>query len=184
MGSCRNRSREVICFAYGSNMLTARIRKRVGSVRTIAIGFLTDHRLVWTKPSDDGSGKCGVVPSDDPADIVWGVLQELDELDLPNLDRFEGGYVRRPVIVRGGGGDVHAATYIPDRLDPGLRPYGWYKRLVIAGAEEAGLPAEYIAQLESIPSVEDPDESRRSAELRALATGGDAVPECGFDLSG
>jgi len=164
-------------------MLTARIRKRVGSVRAIAIGFLADHRLVWTKPSDDGSGKCGVVPSDDPADTVWGVLHELDELDLPKLDRFEGGYVRRQVVVRGDGGDVHAAAYFPGRLDPERRPYSWYKRLVIAGADEAGLPAEYIAQLESIPSVEDPDESRRSAELRALAPGGDDVPERDSDLS-
>ena len=35
-------------------------------------------------------------------------------------------------------------------------PYAWYKRLVIEGAREHGLPADYVAMLEAWPERPDP----------------------------
>lgn len=46
-----------------------------------------------------------------------------------------------------------------------LKPYTWYVEHVVAGAEEAGLPAEYINNLKGVESVIDPDPEREKKEL-------------------
>jgi gamma-glutamylcyclotransferase len=163
-------------FAYGSNMLAARLRRRGVSAQAVGPALLRGHRLVWTKRSADGSGKCGVLPTADPADVVWGALFEIDDRKLSILDQAEGagrGYLRETVVVRAGGQRVEAAAYIAIDVVEGLRPYEWYKQLVVVGAKKAGLPTAYIDWLSAVLSKQDPDEARRNAEVRPLALGGD-----------
>jgi hypothetical protein len=49
----------VLYFAYGSNMLTRRLRDpaRAPSARVLATGYVTGRRLVFDKAGQDGSGK-------------------------------------------------------------------------------------------------------------------------------
>jgi gamma-glutamylcyclotransferase len=49
-----------------------------------------------------------------------------------------------------------------------VTPYDWYKALVIAGAREHGLPADYIAALAAAPAKPDPDKIRAARNLAAL----------------
>jgi hypothetical protein len=44
------------------------------------------------------------------------------------------------------GQDVQVQTYIADHdaIDDRLKPYSWYKDFVMKGAQEHGLPLEYI----------------------------------------
>jgi hypothetical protein len=49
-----------------------------------------------------------------------------------------------------------------------VRPYIWYKRFLVEGAQEHLLPPEYIAELERIDAIQDSDE-QRDRERRALA---------------
>ncbi|RQP69713.1 gamma-glutamylcyclotransferase [Burkholderia ubonensis] len=55
---------------------------------------------------------------------------------------------------------VPSPTYIATNKQPGLRPYHWYKQHVLAGAQEAHLPASYIAAIERVESIEDTDSAR------------------------
>ncbi len=95
-------------FAYGSNMLTARLRERVPSATAIGIGQLLGHALRWDKRSwQDGSGKCDAEATSRNDDVVWGVLFELDPEDKPALDKAEGvgaGYLEKMVSERVDGG--------------------------------------------------------------------------------
>ncbi len=52
--------------------------------------------------------------------------------------------------------------------DSALRPYSWYKRFLVEGAREHGLPIAYIEALESVEATQDRDE-QRDREKRALA---------------
>lgn len=61
----------VVTFAYGSNMLVARLTERVPSARPIGIGQLKGHVLRWHKRSKDGSGKCDIEITESDADSVW-----------------------------------------------------------------------------------------------------------------
>jgi hypothetical protein len=51
-------------------------------------------------------------------------------------------------------------TYIADAsfIDDSLQPYSWYKDFVLAGAEEHGLPAEYVeSRIVAVHAIGDPD---------------------------
>jgi len=153
-----------VYFAYGSNMVTARLRERAPSATAIGVGRLTGHVLRWDKRSaNDGSGKCDAEATGREEDVVWGVLFELDAKDKPALDQAEGlgaGYAEKSVKILTDAGAVTAVTYCATEKDPALRPYHWYKTLVIAGAREHGLPIHYRSQLELAVTVSDRDHAR------------------------
>jgi hypothetical protein len=63
---------------------------------------------------------------------------------------------------------LRAVTYIATDLDRALQPYDWYRALVIAGALQHTLPAEWMAMLEQVASIRDPDAKRKN-RLDAIA---------------
>ena len=78
-------------FAYGSNLLLARLGERAPSARRIGRGRLSAHQLCWHKRGTlDGSGKCNAFMTGDTADVVWGALFELADTERARLDAAEG----------------------------------------------------------------------------------------------
>jgi gamma-glutamylcyclotransferase len=153
----------ILNFAYGSNMLTRRIRERVQSARAIDAGLLRGHVLRWHKVGKDGSGKCDVFESTLPEEQVHGVVYEIAAAEKPQLDMAEGvgyGYAEKQVEVATSIGTVTAWVYYATNVDPSLLPFTWYKVLVVAGAMEHALPADYVSRLESAPAKVDPDHAR------------------------
>ncbi len=160
-------------FAYGSNMLTARLRQRVRSATPIRIGRLFGHALKWHKKSSDGSGKCNAESTGRNEDVVWGVLFEIELSEKPALDRAEGlgnGYIERQVEITTDRGNVTATAYIATTKDSSLRPYHWYKAFVVAGAKEHELPQDYLRALKNSLSIPDPDHGRAAENERLLPT--------------
>ncbi|MCV0416424.1 MAG: gamma-glutamylcyclotransferase [Brevundimonas sp.] len=158
-----------VSFAYGSNMATARLRARCPSARAIGIAELPGHELYWHKRSSDGSGKCDIVACG--AGSVFGVLYEIANDEKRDLDRAEGlgfGYEEIEIEVLCGGDPVKAKAYRATDTDTALRPYTWYRGLVLAGAKEHGLPAPYIAVLESVLADQDPDRARHDKRMALI----------------
>lgn len=151
-------------FGYGSNMLMARIRHRVPSATPVTNATLPDYGLRFHKRSRDGSGKCNIISSDD--ETVYGVVFEVNPDELDALDEAEQQgrrYWRQSVTVEGKETHIDAFAYVADPffVDETLLPYDWYHALVVAGAREHGLPADYIAMIEAVRSYPDPNEQRR-----------------------
>lgn len=162
----------ILYFAYGSNMSPRRLRQRVGGVEVLGRASLQGYRLRFHKRSiRDGSAKCDVVAC--PGEWVHGVLYRLPEEALAVLDAFEGnhrGYERAALGVRRESGEsVEAQVYLATLIDDRLHPYDWYKRHVLAGAREAGLPAGYVARIEAVEAIPDPDPGRAARELAIYA---------------
>ena len=67
-----NPSEGVVVFAYGSNMLTARMRERAPSSKVLSVGQLVGFELCWNKRSKDGSGKCSITETGHPNHVVLG----------------------------------------------------------------------------------------------------------------
>jgi gamma-glutamylcyclotransferase len=152
-------------FAYGSNMLKARILERAPSALVRAIGYIEGYKIRYNKTSKDGSGKCNLVKTDDSNDKVYGVVYDFLDADKPNLDKQEGlgkGYNLEEMRVLTDNGETGAYTYVADEgsVDDSLQPYSWYKDLVVEGAKQHRLPDEYILQLESTEAGSDPDAER------------------------
>lgn len=166
----------VIVFAYGSNMFTVRIRERVPSAEPWGIGQLTGHTLRWHKRSTkDGSGKCDAEFTERETDIVWGVLFTCSASEKSALNQAEGlgkGYDEKEVEIITETGALTAFTYFATAKDPSLQPYHWYKGWVVRGALEHGLPQDYIARLESVSSIPDPDRERANKNEQLLIGAG------------
>lgn len=150
---------KVLYFAYGSNMKTDQLCKRIPSAEPIGRGRILNKRLVCNKRSKNGSGKANL--EDSLGDVVWGVLYEMDSSDLNRLDKAEGGYLRTRMYVQTDEDKLVAAeVYFSTELTLEAIPFDWYKKLLISGAREHQLPEDYIEFLKKLPSKRDPDRAK------------------------
>jgi hypothetical protein len=149
-------------------MESATFRGRRGITCTRAIGARAPGwRLVIDKPPlvPIGEAFANLVP--DPAAVALGVLYEISNDDLAHVDLTEGVLIGNYTRI-----EIHVAPLTaPDVLAPAftlvsehratdLLPSTRYMACLIAGAEEHGLPADYVAFLRSIPSRPESDLAR------------------------
>jgi hypothetical protein len=135
-----------------------------------AVARLQGYALRFHKRGRDGSGKCDAWRIESGADELWGVVWEVGEPDLERLDVVEGsGYRRVELSVRSGEDALEVQTYVArdSWIDPALRPFEWYRDLVLAGALENGLPGWWRAQIEAVATERDAD-GERSRRFRGL----------------
>ena len=154
-------------FAYGSNMLTERLRARVCSAKNPRPLALPRHRLRFHKKSTDCSGKCNIVETACDCDVVHGVLFEVEDTQICRLDDAEGvgyGYRRDEITVSLCGTETNVFVYVAEKdwIDDALIPYHWYYDLVLSGAEQHALPRDYVAGLRAIPFTQDPKPDRKA----------------------
>jgi len=152
----------MLYFAYGSNMHAGQMKERCPSAKFVCRAKLPSHRLAFTRMSV--SRGCGVADIlRDETNDVWGVVYELWESELENLDKDEDfrpgrpddqndytrencyvwheGDAKRPLIVA-----IYRGHPQPNPPLPNCD----YKNLIVAGARYWQLPADYIQELESI----------------------------------
>jgi len=156
-------------FAYGSNMASARLTRRIPSAERIDVARLHGYRLSFQVASTkDGSGKCDACPGAQ-GDLLPGVLYKIDPATKPVLDGYEGvGLEYRDTwleVERDNGDKVEALIYLGTNIDPEVRPYPWYVEHVLRGAQENDLPANYLAMIRATPTMDDPDPERAAHEL-------------------
>lgn len=142
------RERSDLYFAYGSNLWSARLQGRVASARAHGPARLAGYALRLDKRGADGTGKANLHAA--PGATVWGVVYALDADDWPRLDACEPDYARVRVTVELADESVAVQTYRSDRLLSDPRAQRRYRQLMIDGAREHGLPAEWIAALEAL----------------------------------
>ncbi|MEZ0018208.1 gamma-glutamylcyclotransferase family protein [Sinorhizobium fredii] len=166
-------------FAYGSNMLPARLKARCASARVIGPATAKGFRLDFSKRSTDGSGKATLIVHEGAAP---GVLFEIAKSDLAPLDRAEGagkGYDRVDgfrVVNAVTREPITATTYLASAPEADLKPFDWYLALVIAGAHHHALGDQHLAELRLIEWLND-DDFRRKSRIEALQ----ALTAHGFD---
>jgi hypothetical protein len=163
-------------FAYGSNMLTERLRERCPDARPVGAAIARGHVLSFSKRSKDGSGKATLLTLADGArQEAHGVLFKIPSAQRRKLDKAEDhnkGYRRNDefVVVMTSGRKIAASTYLalPEARDEALLPYDWYRALIVAGALEHELPEPYVAALRNADVIADPDVKRREKNLLLL----------------
>ena len=168
-----DRRRPVFYFAYGSNLCVHRLEHRAPGVVTLGAASLEGFRLRWHKRGADGSGKCSILRSFARSATVHGALFLIPRASMLRLDQVEGvgvGYEKVTVRVRAASGTVGARTYIASatHVDDSLRPYAWYRDLVVSGARALSLPARYVEELRRIETWKDEDRTRARRNLASL----------------
>lgn len=159
----------MLYFAYGSNMSTPRLRRRVASATPLGVARVEGWELVFGKRSVDGSAKCTLLPN--AGEVVHGVLFEIDGRDKQALDEAEGpGYDQCRIMAASNGALLESFSYVVKHgwFERALRPYTWYLDLVLAGAREHGLPEEFVGGFLAVEGVPDPDPTRDARNREIL----------------
>ena len=175
MEACGDAGAKIAVFAYGSNLCLERIRARVSSARVTFVARLEAHTLRFHKRGRDGSAKADAYSTGRNSDVVWGVVYEVSRDDKAVLDRIEGvgaGYLDDEVrVITADDSRVSVRIYRAqaEHLDPDLKPFTWYRDLVVRGAVQHGLPEQYREGIEQVPAIKDPDCARDAREREVLA---------------
>jgi len=95
-------------------------------------------------------------------ETLYVAVYEIDSAEKPSLDKAEGlghGYLEKEIYVPDSG---VCFLYVAQdsHIDLSLRPYEWYKELVLVGCTHNGFPTEYIDKIRQVPHDEDHDVSR------------------------
>jgi gamma-glutamylcyclotransferase len=166
----------IFYFAYGSNMQRATFAGRRGICPvSAAAARVTGWELVLDKPPlvPMRQSFANVVPA--PGAVVYGVLYELTAEDYAHVELTEavplGNYrsVEVEACALAAPGTIRLArTLTSDRRAADLAPSTRYLGLMIEGAREHALPAEWIERLRAIRAVE---ESAEDVDLRRRLDG-------------
>lgn len=138
-------------FAYGSNLLTERIRLNNPTAVKRAVAKLQGYKLDFEVIGQRWHGAVAtIIPA--PDRCVWGVVWELHNSDLENLNRQERGYDPIEVNVFGEDGSSYKCCTYQLAKTPGSddKPSIVYKNVIVNGAIENGLPKIYIDELRKI----------------------------------
>jgi gamma-glutamylcyclotransferase len=154
--------------AYGSNLWPARLRERIGPLAVRGAIRVPDRTLAFSKRGADGSGKCTLASA--PGATAWGVVYTVPAAARAVLDRIEGvghGYTIEWLALRGHG---RCFVYLaePDACDPALRPFDWYRALVLAGAQAHGLPPAYVSRIRTTITLRDAERERAARHFALL----------------
>ena len=122
-------------FAYGSNMLSRRLRARTPSAVSLGAGRLRGHELRWHKRSADGSGKCDAWVQEGTQAWLHGALYQIAQADKPSLDAAEAlgvGDGQKQAVVETAAGPRTALLYVALQIPDACAPR-WRERSSSAG---------------------------------------------------
>lgn len=142
--------------AYGSNLHPMRLADRVPSAELIGMVKIHDHQLVFHKRGRDGSAKCSYIQQEGA--VMYGAVYAIGHEEKAILDRIEdlgGGYAERQMTVRCHGKVFDCFTYQaqPAFIDDSLKPFHWYKQLVLLGARHLGFSENHVLFIESLSLI-------------------------------
>lgn len=141
----------MLYFAYGANMDEETLAERGVQYSRVCTGKVRHVRLAFCKPGDDGTGKADL--QDQKGSVVEGVVYEVPEVSLANLDVYEGvergHYRRQAVVVQTSRGELECVAYRAAKFRTGLKPSPSYLRAITRGAEAHRLSVDYVTFLKS-----------------------------------
>jgi hypothetical protein len=139
--------------AYGSNMHPEQMRERCPHSPSAGTGWLMGWRLTFGGEEHGWDGALAMVVPD-PDSSVFVALWDVSPRDLEVLEYWEsantGLYNRIKLRINTLEGEQVASVYILDGYEGGL-PSARYLGLIAEGAEAAGAPDDYVAELRARP---------------------------------
>ena len=145
---------EIWYFAYGSNLSQQQMLRRTGSIPPSKVARLDHYQFAFRRVLQGSDVYATIIPQENSA--VYGVVYRCSPLAISRLDQFEGVsencYQRKSVQVTGLDGEIFTSeVYIgQDFSEESAYPSSSYWASIRTGANEHGLPLEYIKVLSQI----------------------------------
>lgn len=142
--------------AYGSNLHPAWMAERAPHSPLVGPGWLQGWRLTFAGEDVSLQGSLATVV-EDPASQVYVMVYALTDLDERALDAFEAAdfglyrkiHLRVSLLDR----DITAWLYVLDGFEGG-RPSRTYMDDMVAAAEAAGAPRDYVEWLRNFETAD------------------------------
>ena len=136
-----------------TNLSPTQMRSRCKSARLVTTGRVSGYRIGFTRYSTGwGGGVADLI--EESEGVVWGTVYELSGEDLKRLDDYEGvpwAYRRFRIEVMSSGPSGEqifpAWAYVVVNKGAELEPSEPYRRTIVDGARDVGLPPRYIASI-------------------------------------
>lgn len=143
----------MIYFAYGSNMDLNRMKTRCPDSLFIGKACLNGYKIMFDKYSPRwGCGVADIVGNS--SSEVWGLIYEVTESDLKQLDHYEGVpdlYIRIKVnVIAENNKYLHVTTYEVVTKESFAPPTTEYLSIIKEAAEKFNFPDEYKQMLANI----------------------------------
>ncbi len=148
----------MLYFSYGSFLDSATLKRHCPKAVYKGKALLPNWEVQFNFMSRTyNGGVTGIEPA--AAKLTRGVLYEVDNDELLRLDFIEGVpegiYFRQTIyVVDEAGKAVKAATYRTTNPKGPFKPTKKYLGLMVNGAKEHGLDADYVKQLEAVETVD------------------------------
>lgn len=143
-------------FAYGPDSYRSRMFDRVGRCEVLGPAVLEDHAPVWNKPNMKNKAEGLPNVTAEAGSVVHGLLFELSDKQVEMLEGYFGGYENRPMKVtpKKGGDPITALVFVARRTGRKLGPTRANLDLTIQGAEDNGMPRDFIEQLRALAPID------------------------------
>lgn len=145
-------------FVYGSNLNPMRLQTRIRNWdSSYQIASLPGYELRFNMFAEQQRVGANIVPH--PTRRVRGIIIQLDDTDLIELDKYEGHpilYKRVEVKVEIDHASIietYAYVAQPQWITEGLLPTDDYLEHIINGASVCGLPADYIQAIQKLGTI-------------------------------
>jgi gamma-glutamylcyclotransferase len=139
----------ILYFAYGPNMNQEKIRTKVQHIRFLKRVYLKDHKFVYDGLGDTLKRKSFANIIEKPGSVVWGALYEVYDTEVCSLDEVEGYpfYEKKTVEVKDDHGECFNAVIYWRKCKSPATPSREYRKVIVQGAKDCKLPAEYILKI-------------------------------------
>lgn len=141
-------------FAYCTLLDRDEMRRFCPDARATETATIEGWRVTFAAQGLGGSGGgCHLVA--EPGHLVHGLLYEMDDATLAQLDGISGvgqGMYRQIGVsaTTAAGETIDAITYVIPSPTGAFHPSETYVRPILAGARALGLPVGYVAELEAL----------------------------------
>lgn len=141
-------------FAYCTLLDRDEMRRFCPDAQATETGTIVGWRVTFASHGLGGSGGgCHLVS--EPEHVVHGLLYEMDDATLDQLDAISGvgqGLYRQidVTVTTTTGKTVDAITYLIPNATGAFNPSADYVRPILAGARATGLPAGYVAEIDAL----------------------------------
>lgn len=119
------------------------------------------------KRSIDGSAKCNIVNSGLGVHVAVFEMHEKDKEKLNEIEGTGKGYHNSTIDVPDFG---TCLTYLgaTSHICNVLKPYDWYKEIVLLGCRKLDLPDPYTSIIEAVKNGPDPDHKRSREQWQTV----------------
>lgn len=143
-------------FLYGPDTFRARVFDRIGTCDVLGSAALDGYELTFDKPNmkNKREGFANVRPADGQTTV--GVAFDLSRKQLETLQGYYGGYTATPVKIDSKKHDakVDATVFVARRRGQNLSPSKTTVDFTARGAEENGLPRDFIEQIRGLKAID------------------------------